>query len=155
MPITDHALPIPTSDQHIRPARRRRRKLTAGLAVVAAVAAAATPTFADDHRAPLRTASAARLQQALDDVVAAGAPGALVFVRSGNETIRLSSGNGSLSPGRPMRVDGRARIGGVTKSFTATVVLQLAGQGRLALDDTVDRWLPGVIPNGEDISVRQ
>src|SRR3712207_9190983 len=32
----------------------------------------------------------------------------------------------------------------VTKTFTATVVLQLVDERRLALDDTLDTWLPQV-----------
>jgi CubicO group peptidase (beta-lactamase class C family) len=47
----------------------------------------------------------------------------------------------------------RSRIGGVTKSFTATVVLQLVSEKKLALADTVKRWLPGVIANG-DVTTR-
>ncbi|RMI40880.1 serine hydrolase domain-containing protein, partial [Streptomyces triticirhizae] len=59
----------------------------------------------------------------------------------------------------PMPADGRFRVGSATKTFTATVVLQLVGEGRLSLDDTVERWLPGVVRgNGHDgdrITVRQ
>jgi D-alanyl-D-alanine carboxypeptidase len=43
----------------------------------------------------------------------------------------------------------------VTKSFVATVVLQLVGQGRLGLDDRLQRWLPGAVPGGERITIRQ
>jgi D-alanyl-D-alanine carboxypeptidase len=43
----------------------------------------------------------------------------------------------------------------VTKTFTATLVLQLIGEGRLSLDDTAERWLPGLVPLGEAISVHQ
>jgi D-alanyl-D-alanine carboxypeptidase len=43
----------------------------------------------------------------------------------------------------------------VTKSFVATLVLQLVGEGRLRLDDNLERWLPGLVPNGDDITVRQ
>jgi D-alanyl-D-alanine carboxypeptidase len=54
-----------------------------------------------------------------------------------------------------MRADARFRVGSITKSFVATVVLQLVGERKLALDDTVERWLPGVVPNGRRITVRQ
>ncbi|MGA5409880.1 serine hydrolase domain-containing protein [Streptomyces lavendulocolor] len=40
----------------------------------------------------------------------------------------------------------RFRAGSVTKTFVATVVLQLAAEGRLRLDDPVDRHLPGLVP---------
>ena len=47
----------------------------------------------------------------------------------------------------------------MTKTFTATVVLQLAGENRLNLDDSIEKWLPGVIQgNGYDdkqITIRQ
>ena len=51
-----------------------------------------------------------------------------------------------------MRVTDRFRVGSITKSFVATVVLQLVGGGRLT-DDTVEHWLPGVVPNGDKITV--
>ncbi|HET6532763.1 MAG TPA: serine hydrolase domain-containing protein [Actinoplanes sp.] len=38
--------------------------------------------------------------------------------------------------------------------MVATVVLQLVGEGRLALTDTVDRWLPGILPYGDRVTVR-
>jgi D-alanyl-D-alanine carboxypeptidase len=46
---------------------------------------------------------------------------------------------------------GRFRIASTRKAFVATVALQLAGERRLSLDDTVERWLPGVVRgNGND-----
>jgi D-alanyl-D-alanine carboxypeptidase len=102
-----------------------------------------------------RSDLARRVQRALDRVVAAGAPGATAVVRVGTRTMRLSSGRSNLSPVEPIRTDLPARIGGVTKSYTATVVLQLVAEHRLRLDDTVERWLPGVIPTGAGISVRR
>ena len=33
--------------------------------------------------------------------------------------------------------------------FVSAVVLQLVGEGKLALADTVERWLPGLVPNGK------
>ncbi|WP_327369361.1 serine hydrolase domain-containing protein [Streptomyces sp. NBC_01217] len=45
----------------------------------------------------------------------------------------------------------RFRAGSITKTFVATVVLQLAGERRLQLSDTVDQLLPGLIRgNGND-----
>ncbi|MEU6851409.1 serine hydrolase [Actinacidiphila alni] len=43
-----------------------------------------------------------------------------------------------------MPTDGRLRIGSAAETFTATVTLQLVGEGRVSLDNTVERWLPGV-----------
>jgi D-alanyl-D-alanine carboxypeptidase len=46
------------------------------------------------------------------------------------------------------------RIGSVTKTFTATLLLQAAGDGLLSLEDTIDQYIKGV-PNGDEITLRQ
>lgn len=97
----------------------------------------------------------ARLQEVLDELVAGGAPGALAELRDGTGTWRLTSGVAELGVSRPVDPSGWFRIGSVTKTFTATVVLQLAGEGRLGLDDTVERWVPGSVPGAAEITVRQ
>jgi Beta-lactamase len=99
--------------------------------------------------------SSAKLQAALDSIVAAGVPGALVLVRDGDHVVRLASGYGNLARRTPMRVTDRFRVGSDTKTFVATVVLQLVGERKLALDDTVEGRLPGLVPNGRNITVRQ
>jgi D-alanyl-D-alanine carboxypeptidase len=100
-------------------------------------------------------APAAPVQQRLDELVAAGVPGAVVLVRDGSDVTVRAAGTSDLATGRPMRVDDRFRIASLTKTFAATVVMQLVDEGRLSLDDPVERWLPGVVPNGENITVRQ
>ncbi|NEC06190.1 beta-lactamase family protein [Streptomyces sp. SID7909] len=57
----------------------------------------------------------------------------------------VRSGVGDLRTGQPVAKDGYLRIGSTTKTFVATVLLQLAGEGQLSLDDTVDTWLPGLV----------
>jgi D-alanyl-D-alanine carboxypeptidase len=126
-----------------------RRTIVCIVSILALLAVAA-PAHATG-----RSDLAGRVQRALDRVVAAGAPGVTAVVRVGARTVRLSSGHSNLSPMEPMRTDLPARIGGVTKSYTATVVLQLVAEHRLRLDDTVEHWLPGVIPTGAGIKVRQ
>jgi D-alanyl-D-alanine carboxypeptidase len=150
-----------TTTNEVRPIRStwsRPRRLVAclaGLAVVASAAPASASPGSPNRAGKDRHRSTARLQRALDDVVAAGAPGAVLLVRVGDRTIRLTSGQSNLAPETPMRANLRTRIGGVTKSFTATVVLQLVTEGKLALDNTVEQWLPGAISNGSEITIRQ
>ena len=43
----------------------------------------------------------------------------------------------------------------MTKPFVATLVLQLVAEGRLSLADTVERWLPGILPYGNQVTIRQ
>ena len=51
--------------------------------------------------------------------------------------------------------DQRFRIGSVTKTFTATIVLQLVEEGKLRLESTLEDHVPGVVPRGDEITVRQ
>ena len=133
--------------------RRMQVKISmfAALALAAAVAVATAGTTAPERAAGRE----AKLQRALDQVVSAGAPGAVLLVRDGDHTIRLTSGYGNLKPRTPMRAADRFRVGSITKAFVATVVLQLVAERKLRLVDSVERWLPGVVPNGKRITVRQ
>jgi len=115
----------------------------------------AAATLAPTACAAPHRADRAELQRALDTVVDSGAPGAIALVRDGRHVLRLASGHGNLAHRWTMRPRDRFRVGSVTKTLVATVVLQLAGEGRLALDDPVARWLPGLVPGGERITVRQ
>ena len=57
-----------------------------------------------------------------------------------------------------MPTDGAFRIGSITKTFTATTILQLADEGILTLDDSLSVWLPEVaeqLPYGDQITLRQ
>ena len=101
------------------------------------------------------TADRPDLQAALDRIVAAGASGALAEFRDGPSRWRGVSGVAELGTTRPVPRNGRFRIASVTKTFVATVVLQLVGEGRLLLDDTIDRWLPGAVPHTDRITVHQ
>jgi D-alanyl-D-alanine carboxypeptidase len=119
--------------------------------VLAAASLGATAAASAPERSQVRTPE---LRRALGRIVAAGAPSAIALIRDRERTIRLTSGFGNLKTNAPMRPSDRFRIGSVAKTFLATVVLQVVGQGKLSLDDTVERWLPGLVPNGRKISVR-
>ncbi|WP_433833161.1 serine hydrolase domain-containing protein [Actinoplanes sp. CA-015351] len=97
---------------------------------------------------PLSKIQPGALQAALDDITAGSAIGALARVRETAAT----SGVTMLGSDQAVHPGSRFRAGSITKPFIATVVLQLAGEGRLKLDDIVRRWLPGLLPDG--ITVR-
>jgi D-alanyl-D-alanine carboxypeptidase len=144
-----------TSDRQ-RPARLRRSKLAAAAALLVCatvvVVGVGAATAAKSSSTPQQ---ASGLQQGADALVAAGAPGVVLLTRSGNHTVSVTSGFGELSTKTPIRADDRFRVASLAKTYTATVVLQLVGEGKLRLTDTVERWLPGLVPNGEAISIRQ
>src|SRR5205823_1279621 len=124
----------------------------AGLACLTAAAVVAAAAMAG----PTTTRTGgSTLQQDADALVAAGAPGVILLTRSGDRTVTVTSGLGELSTKTPIRADDRFRVASLAKTYTATVVLQLVGEGKLKLGDTVERWLPGLVPNGDGISIRQ
>jgi D-alanyl-D-alanine carboxypeptidase len=117
-----------------------------------AAPAGATPT-------PHAGYGQADLQRDLEALRAIGATGALAEVDLGRRRIGGHAGVADVESGRPVNERGYFRIGSNTKTFVAVVLVQLAGEGRLSLDDTVERWLPGVVAgNGNDgraVTVRQ
>src|SRR5262249_33437216 len=117
-------------------------------------AAVALPAAAADSADPPGS-HAGKVRYALQSLVAGGAPGAIVLFREGGRTRRFAGGVSDLARRTPMRASDRFRIGSVTKAVVATVVLQLAGERKLALGDTVERWLPGLVPNAGRITLRQ
>ena len=117
------------------------------LVLLFAAGSAAAPASGDSLAPALR--------KDVNDLVAEGVPGVVVLVRREGRTVQLAGGYSNLEKKTPMRVGDRFRIGSVTKSFVATVVLQLVGEGRLSLDDSIEHWLPGLVPNGGMITVRQ
>jgi D-alanyl-D-alanine carboxypeptidase len=94
------------------------------------------------------------LQAVLDDIAATMGSGVLAEVRSAGRVWRSASGVAELGTSSPVPVEGRFRAGSITKSFVATVVLQLVGEGRTALDDPVEKWLPGIVQGGDRITLR-
>lgn len=109
---------------------------------------------------PTGTVSAAsRLQQDADALRNAGNVGVLARVSNNGHVTAARAGTAIRGLGLPVPYDAHYRAGSITKTFVATTLLQLEGEGKLSLDDTVDHWLPGVITgNGNDgahITVRQ
>ncbi|WP_231391897.1 serine hydrolase domain-containing protein [Arthrobacter sp. 35W] len=83
----------------------------------------------------------------------AAAPGAIVGVRTPQGSWTAAYGVADPATGTPMATDLHMRIGSVTKTFTGTLILQLAQDGKLSLDDTIDKYYPG-IPNGSTVTLR-
>jgi D-alanyl-D-alanine carboxypeptidase len=97
---------------------------------------------------------APEVTDALSQVVAAGVPGALALVRDGDRTRTIATGLADVDAHVKLRASDRFRVGSVTKTFVATVVLQLAAERRVRLDEPVERWLPSLLPDGERITIR-
>ncbi|XUL88149.1 serine hydrolase domain-containing protein [Streptomyces galilaeus] len=130
------------------------RAVVMGATAVALSVAVAGPAMAapagGDHTAT---------RQAIKAAVQDGVPGVTATVKDGGTTWSATAGVGNLRTGKPRSADDRYRVGSITKAFVSTVLLQLEAEGRLSLDDTVEKWLPGTVHgNGNDgtkVTVRQ
>ncbi len=125
------------------------------LTILACLATALAAASAPAKPTPATAATAATLQKDLDRFVALGLPGAILFTRDGNTSMRLASGLGDLGRKTPMKADDHYKIASLTKTYTAAVVLQLVAEGKLRLTDSIERWVPGLVPNGRKITIRQ
>lgn len=135
------------------------RRITVRVAIAVTISAmGVVPATAD--ASPTRPSGPARgdIVKELDAIVEAGAPGVIAHVRDGQREWNLAAGESDLWTHRRARVDDRVRIGSVTKTYIAVLLLQLAGEGRLSLDDSVEKWLPGVVRghgnDGRKITIR-
>ncbi|WP_280236218.1 serine hydrolase domain-containing protein [Nocardia cyriacigeorgica] len=97
----------------------------------------------------------------LEAMVRAGAVGAMATLTEGDSTTVVTAGLADIGAGEPIPADPpqHVRVGSVTKTFTAAIVLQLAAEGRIDLDRSIDTYLPGLLTgdgvDGRAITVRQ
>ncbi|MGW5657082.1 serine hydrolase domain-containing protein [Streptomyces humi] len=118
-------------------------------AQAAPMRAGAQPRTAAAPPAPDTAAMAAVLRS----VVAKGAPGAMARIDDGTKVYRTTQGVADRMSRRAITTTDRFRVGSVTKTFSAVVLLQLADEHKLALDAPVNRYLPGLLPD-DRITVR-
>jgi D-alanyl-D-alanine carboxypeptidase len=98
------------------------------------------------------------MQGTLDAVVTGPnrlAPGVTAYVSGPHGTWVGSAGVADVKTAEPMRVDARMRIESNSKTWLVAVILQLVQERKLSLEDTVDRWLPGLLrAHGGEIMLR-
>ncbi|MCX4845588.1 serine hydrolase [Streptomyces sp. NBC_00893] len=131
--------------------QRTARISSLALAVAATVGAAAFGPSA--HAAPASTAPGHEATRAaLRAVVEKGElPGVAAMARDGRGSWYGAAGHADTATGRERSPGDHFRGASITKTFIATVLLQLEAEGKLSLDDTVEHWLPGLVRgNGYD-----
>jgi CubicO group peptidase (beta-lactamase class C family) len=138
-----------------RGGRRTQGLLAAGaaLAVVAfgwpAVAPDAVETAAADPQDPETSAIADVVRSAMadDDLRAV-----IVEVTRGDRTL-ISQAFGTSMDGVPATTDMHFRNGSVAFAYLGTLLMQFVDEGRVSLDDTVDRWMP-TLPEADQVTLR-
>jgi D-alanyl-D-alanine carboxypeptidase len=124
--------------------RHFQRALLRAAAFTVAAAALAPDVAAQQQAAPLGQAELiTRTQGLLDSLFGADAFSGVVLLARGAEPVfQRAYGLADREAGRANDLETRFNLGSINKVFTATVVRQLAAEGRLALDDTLGRHLP-------------
>ncbi|MET9377459.1 serine hydrolase domain-containing protein [Streptomyces sp. NPDC002992] len=119
-------------------------------------APAPVPDATDGEFTELTPAVAARLDTAIQQVMReAGVPGVMVSLSApGKGNYIKAFGVADKATKAPMDPDLYMRIGSETKTFTVTAMLELVDQGKVGLDDPIDKYVDGV-PNGDRITLRQ
>jgi D-alanyl-D-alanine carboxypeptidase len=84
-----------------------------------------------------------------------GLSGAVAVVVTPAGTWKAAVGWADFDAKRRADPENRFAIESTTKTIVATVVLQLVGERRLALHDTVQHWLPGLFPRRPRITIDQ
>lgn len=111
--------------------------------------------------APMSDADAAALDAAAAEGLEAAAgqlPGMWVGVWDPDKGVHLAAYGDAVAESVPATIEDTGRIGSITKTFTATAVLQQVAAGTLSLDDTIADVLPGLAdeaPEIADITVEQ
>ena len=111
----------------------------------------ATPAIAQD----LTATESAKVDTIVTDTLARnGVPSAsIAIVRGGRIVYAKAYGKQSETIATP-RADAPYQIASISKQFTAAAILLLEDEGKLSLDDTVAKWVPG-ITDGDKITIRQ
>lgn len=81
-------------------------------------------------------------------------PGAVVILETPDTNLTVTYGTGTIGKDDAVGTSQHVRIGSNTKTMTATVILQLVQEGKIALTDPVSKYRPDV-PNGDAIPIEQ
>lgn len=76
----------------------------------------------------------------------------IVKVTRGNKVVTKQAFGESLD-GVPARTNMRFRNGAVAFAYIGTLLLQFVDEGKVSLDDTIDRWLP-TLPEADQVTLK-
>ncbi len=118
---------------------------------LAACAVALAPALAwPAPQAAAATSYDAVLKQAIKPT---GPGAAAIVVKDGKVVYRAAYGLANVEKKTPLSPDSVFRLGSVTKQFTSLAIMMLVEQGKVGLQDPIDRYLPGYPMQGKAITV--
>ncbi|MDT0293136.1 serine hydrolase domain-containing protein [Mesonia ostreae] len=80
--------------------------------------------------------------------------GSVALIKNGEEIYTRSIGFADLEKEKKANKNTKYRIGSITKSFTATVILQLIDEGKLTLNTNLAEFYPDIV-NASEITIQQ
>lgn len=93
--------------------------------------------------------------EAISKLATPGGPGAAVAVQQGGEVIHAAGyGLANVEWNIPVDTETVFRIASITKQFTAAAIMRLVEQGKVSVDEPIERLLPGYPVSGRLITVR-
>ena len=104
---------------------------------------------------PVSAAMAEGKDYALSQARKQGLNGTVLIKRDGEQAWMRSFGIADRAFAVPMRADTRLRIASITKLVTATMIMQLADEGRLDVDKPVKTYLPDLTGEAREVSLQQ
>ncbi|CAL9326586.1 MULTISPECIES: serine hydrolase domain-containing protein [Streptomyces] len=130
---------------------KQRAARTVSYALAVALSTGAVAVAPSAHAAPPEHGHEATRAALRDLVEKGGLPGVAAKVRDREGSWFAQAGHADTATGRERSPGDHFRGASITKTFIATVLLQLEAERRLSLDDTVERRLPGLVRgNGYD-----
>ncbi len=119
----------------------------------AGVSSSASPSVSPTLTGAFLDRAEASVQTGLVSYAGRGDAAMVLLIREGAQTRVITAGFADGDKRTAVTAEARFRIASITKSMVATAVLRQVASGRIRLDDAVDKWLPGLLPNHE-ITVR-
>nr|WSS66695.1 beta-lactamase family protein [Streptomyces sp. NBC_01177] len=126
-----------------------------GAALVSCSDAASEGAEAAAGQSAASPAADARLARLAQEAADTGSLGVIVRVDSGDgKPVEIAKQAAWTKDDHTLATGDQFRVGSNTKTVTATLVLQQLAENKISLDDAVEKWLPGLVKNGNDITVR-
>ncbi len=91
------------------------------------------------------------LEQAVADE---NIPGAILGIKTPSDTWLLAAGIADIASAKLMNADMQVLLASVSKPLTSVLTMKLIEEKILSLDDTVEKWLPGLIPQGDQMTIK-
>ncbi|HZY40088.1 MAG TPA: serine hydrolase domain-containing protein [Mucilaginibacter sp.] len=99
-----------------------------------------------------------QLTRSIDSLVApqfeGNQPGiSILIAKKGQVVYKKAFGSANLELNTPMQPDNVFRIGSITKQFTAVAILQLVEQGKISLQDSVQKYIKDFPSKGYTVTI--